>query len=161
MAKNKITDIAEKIFAQYLEEQDDKDLSLYHVEYVKEGPDMILRVFIDRDEGYIDTEDCEKVSRFFSEKLDEADPIEKNYILEVSSPGLDRVLVNPEHFERYMGELIEVSLYKEVEGQKKLEGRLIEYQDGAIKIAILTDGEEKIMTFEPKDMAKVNLAVVI
>lgn len=161
MAKSKITDIAEKIFDQYQEEHGDKDLSLYHVEYVKEGPDMILRVFIDRDEGYIDTEDCERVSRFFSDKLDEEDPIEKNYVLEVSSPGLDRVLVKPEHFERYMGELIEVSLYKEVEGQKKLEGRLVEYNDGRIKIAIPTDGEEKALEFEPKDIAKVNLAVVI
>lgn len=161
MAKNKITDIAEEIFARFKNEQGNDDLSLYHVEYVKEGPDMILRVFIDKDEGYIDTEDCERVSRFFSEKLDEEDPIEKNYVLEVSSPGLDRVLVKPEHFERYMGELIEVSLYKEVEGQKKLEGRLVEYKDGGIKMAIPTDGEEKELKFEPKDIAKVNLAVVI
>ena len=161
MAKNKITDIAEGIFEDYQKETGDSDISLYHTEYVKEGPDMVLRVFIDREEGYISTEDCETVSKFFSERLDAEDPIEKNYILEVSSPGLDRVLVKPEHFQRYMGELIEVSLYKEFDGQKKLEGRLLGYDNGAIKLGMGSQGEEEIIEFEPKDMAKVNLAVVI
>ena len=73
---------------------------------------------------YISTEDCEKVSRFLSEKLDEADPIEQNYYLEVSSPGMDRPLIRPEHYARYVGEEVEIRLYKAVDGVKNIQGVL-------------------------------------
>ena len=108
MAKvKKIAEVAEEILQEFLAEN---GLSLYDAEYVKEGPDRVLRVYIDKEDGYIGTEDCEKVSRFLSDKLDELDPIEDNYVLEVSSPGLDRELKKDEHFSRYIGEEVEVSL---------------------------------------------------
>lgn len=155
MAKPKITDSVRTLLQDYL---NDSDLMLYHSEYVKEGPDRILRVFIDKNEGYIGTDDCETVSRYLSDKLDEEDLIEENYILEVSSSGMDRVLVTPEHFNRYIGEMIEVSLYKEYEGSKKLQGILEAYKDGDLVVSL--EGEEKL-ELAAKDIAKVNLAVII
>ena len=100
MAKKKITDTVEELLADFLERE---GYELYDCEFVKEGRDWFLRVYVDRTaEGeYIGTEDCEKVSRFLSEKLDEADPIEQNYYLEVSSPGMDRKLMKREHYARY------------------------------------------------------------
>ena len=132
-------------------------MSLYHGEYVKEGPDHILRVYIDKDDGYISTEDCEKVSRFLSDRLDEEDAIESSYILEVSSPGLDRTLVTPEHFNRFMGHDVEVSLYKELDGSKTLTGTLAGYGDEGLVLTI----EGKDVAVDKKQIAKVNLAVVI
>ena len=169
MAKNKITDIARELLGDYLKEE---GMEVYHVEYVKEGPDRVLRVYIDKDEGFIGTEDCEKVSRFLSDKLDEADPIEENYLLEVSSPGMDRVLWTEEHFRKYVGEEIEVSLYKELEGSKNLTGTLLSYSDGDIVIRVDGDieirvngADEKSGAMElriAKDMiAKANLAVIL
>lgn len=162
MAKNKITDLVLGLLEEYFQGNPDKGLSLYHLEFVKEGPDKVLRVFIDKDKEYVSTEDCEEVSRYLSDKLDDLDPIEQNYVLEVSSPGMDRVLVTPEHFERYKGEEVEVSLYREIEGTKKLEGTLLDYSQGNIKLKVENDkGEAKEVELESKDFAKVNLAVVI
>ena len=93
-AKVKVTDLVEEIAAPFLEEN---GLELYHTEFLKEGRDWFLRVYIDKKEGqeeeYVSTDDCEKVSRFLSDELDRIDPIEQNYYLEVSSPGLDRELL--------------------------------------------------------------------
>ncbi len=170
MGKNKILDITNEIMDEFLQREEGKDLYLYHTEFVKEGPDRILRVYIDKknselglnqnNETYVSTEDCEKVSRYLSDELDKNDPTQDNYILEVSSPGLDRVLVTEEHFKRYIGELVEVSLYKELEGfpkgTKKIQGVLKSYNDGDIEIEI-----HDTLIIKSKDIAKVNLAVVI
>ena len=102
MAKKKITEIVEEITAEFLAEN---GLELYNSEFVKEGKDWFLRLYIDRltgedtaeaeeeNEQYVSTDDCEKVSRYLSDELDRLDPIEQNYYLEVSSPGLDRELI--------------------------------------------------------------------
>ena len=118
MAKKRIIEITEELLAGFLAEN---GYELYNCEFVKEGRDWFLRVYIDlaSGEGYVGTEDCEKVSRFLSEQLDKSDPIEQNYYLEVSSPGMDRPLLKPEHYERYLGEEIEVKLYKGKDGTKK------------------------------------------
>ena len=93
MAEVKITELAETILSEFLSQN---KLELYNVEFVKEGKDRFLRVYIDKaqdaEDEYVDTDDCELVSRYLSEKLDEEDPIEDNYYLEVSSPGLERTL---------------------------------------------------------------------
>jgi len=93
MAKKNITEIVTDELRGFLSENGYK---LYNIEFVKEAKDYILRVYIDRAQGgegkYIGTDDCEKVSRYLSRRLDELDPIEKSYILEVSSPGIDRAL---------------------------------------------------------------------
>ena len=96
---------------------------LWDVEYVKEGADMILRITIDSHEG-IGIEDCEKVSRAIDPIIDEADPIEVSYRLEVSSPGVERVLTRPEHFDACMGDVVDVRLYAPLDGRKQLTGTL-------------------------------------
>ncbi len=96
---------------------------LYHLEYVREGGQNILRVYIDKDTG-VALNDCVSVSRLVSEMLDVEDPIAEEYTLEVSSPGVFRTLFTKEHFERYMNTEVAVKLSALVEGKKKLEGVL-------------------------------------
>ena len=127
MAKKKVTEIAEELLTDYLAEE---GLELYHSEFVKEGSDWFLRIYIDRlpdeegNEQYISTDDCEKVSRFLSEAMDEADPIQQNYYLEVSSPGMDRPLLKPQHWQRYIGHPVEIRLYRGKDGTKNITGIL-------------------------------------
>ncbi len=106
---NKIVSLIEDLTSEYLKEN---DLYLWDCEYVKEGRDWFLRVYIDRTDGeYVSTDDCEKVSEFISKEMDERDPIEQNYYLEVSSPGMDRELIKPEHFRACIGQEVEVKTY--------------------------------------------------
>lgn len=104
---------------------------IYDVEFVKEGGAYFLRIFADRDGG-IDLDECEVISRALSTKLDEADPIKQNYYLEVSSPGIERRLKTKEHFDRYIGEVIDIGLYKSVDGNKQMSGVLLGFDDGVI-----------------------------
>lgn len=106
---------------------------LYDVLYVKEGPDWYLRLFIDNENG-IDLDDCEKVSNLVSEKLDEVDPIETPYILEVSSCGLERHLRSAKHFEAAIGKEIELKFFKAIEKVKSLTGTLEKVEDNKIKL---------------------------
>ncbi len=135
---------------------EEKALELADLEFVKEGPNWYLRVYIDKDGG-VTIEDCENVSRILEKKLDEADPIEQAYILEVSSPGIDRPLKKPEHFEKYIGEIIDIKLYKPLEGKKEYQGELKQFDNGVITI-IEEDGTEK--QFIQKETASVRLAVI-
>ena len=90
---------------------------IYDIEYIKEGGLWFLRVYIDKDGG-ITMDECEAFSRTLSDTLDEADPISGNYYLEVSSPGIERRLKTEAHFRRYIGSVIDISLYKAVNGSK-------------------------------------------
>jgi len=170
MAKKKITDVVTELAGDFLAEN---GYELYNTEFVKEGRDWFLRVYVDLIQAdgdeprYISTEDCEKVSRFLSEKLDEADPIEQNYYLEVSSPGLDRPLIKPEHYARYVGEEVEVKLYKAIDGVKNLQGVLESFdaESGAVTVRCPEQGknadpEGKTYELTLADIAKANLAVV-
>ena len=115
-------------------------LTLWDLEFVKEGSEWYLRVTIDKPEG-ITIEDCEKVHLAIDPLLDEADPIEESYHLEVSSPGLERTLTEPFHFDACKGEKVEVRLYAPVEGSKSFTGTLLGLTDDG-KVAIkATDGE--------------------
>ena len=106
---NKVVSLIEDLTADFLKEN---DLYLWDCEFVKEGRDWFLRVYIDRSDGeYVSTDDCEKVSEFISKEMDERDPIEQNYYLEVSSPGMDRELIKPEHFRACIGQEVEVKTY--------------------------------------------------
>ena len=142
MAKTaNIASVAEKLITPCIEEL---GYEVWDVEFVKEGSGWFLRVTIDSDDG-IDIDDCEKVSRAISPLLDEVDPIEQNYTLEVSSP---------EHFESCIGEEIEVRLYSPDEsGSKAYKGKLVS-SDGD-NFTIETDGAEK--TFEISKVAKANV----
>jgi ribosome maturation factor RimP len=127
-------------------------VELVDVEYVKEK-DWYLRVFIDKPEG-IGIEDCQSLSEKLEEKLDAEDVMPEPYILEVSSPGLDRVLKKPRDFEREKGKDVDVSLYEPMDGEKLLVGKL-EGFDGA---ALLLEGREPI----PKEkIAQVRLHIEI
>lgn len=158
MAKKKITELIEEISAEFFAQN---GLKLYFCEFVKEGKDWFLRVYIDKagagKDEYVSTDDCELASRFLSEKLDEIDPIPQNYYLEVSSPGMDRTLHRPEDFARFSGEQVEVNLYKAVDGQKVFSGTLVGLIDDAI---IITDDKNHELKFPAKQVSKTCLAVV-
>lgn len=111
---------------------------LYDVEYAKEGKNYFLRIFIDKEDG-IDLNDCEKVNDGIMELLDEADYIKEQYFLEVSSPGIERVLRKEKHFDSAMGEAIEVKLYKPIDKQKDIEGILTGYDEESITMTYEND----------------------
>ena len=128
--------------------------SLWDVEYVREGGEWFLRVYIDK-AGGVSINDCEAVSRPLSDALDEADPIEGSYVLEVSSAGADRALKKPEHFQQFLGTEVDVRLYRPLDGRKEYTGVLKEYAGGDVTIAL--GGEPR--TFARKDVAQVRLHV--
>lgn len=113
---------------------------LYDIEYVKEGQEYFVRLYIDSDKG-IDLDDCEKVSNVVSEKLDDVDPIETSYNLEVSSCGLERRLREKRHFEMAVSKRIEVKLFKAIENKKVFTGILKSVDDS--DISVLLDEEKK------------------
>ncbi|MDD4200510.1 MAG: ribosome maturation factor RimP [Eubacteriales bacterium] len=165
MAKKKITDIVSDLASDFLKEN---GYELYNVEFLKEGRDWFLRVYIDLAEStgpegepaYVGTEDCEKVSRFLSEKLDQEDPIEQNYFLEVSSPGLDRPLVKPEHYEKYLGHEVEIKLYKGIDGTKNIDGTLIGFEPHEDSHLVTIEQNGRKLQLKLADIAKANLAVI-
>ncbi len=130
-------------------------LELVDLEFVKEGANWYLRIYIDKENG-VDINDCEAVSKAVEAKLDAEDPIEQAYVLEVSSPGLDRPLKKEEDFARFAGEIIDVKLYQAMNGKKTLEGKLIGLEDGVIVME--EDGKE--VRISRKDAADVRLAVI-
>lgn len=130
--------------------------TLWDVEYVKEAGAWYLRVYIDR-EGGVSINDCEAVARPLSDALDEADPIEGSYTLEVSSAGADRALKKPEQFRQFFGAEVDVKLYRAREGQKELTGVLRDYADGDVTV----ETPEGALTLEKKDVAQVRLHVTV
>ncbi|EPR10225.1 ribosome maturation factor RimP [Ruminiclostridium papyrosolvens] len=106
---------------------------LVDVEYVKEGANWYLRVYIDKPGG-ISIDDCQAVSEQISDLLDKNDPIDQSYYLEVSSPGLDRPLKTEKDFTKYKGELVEVKVFQPIDGKKIFEGELVGLKDNFIVI---------------------------
>jgi ribosome maturation factor RimP len=152
LPKLKTEQIVEKMVQPILERQ---NYELVDIEYKKEGSHWYLRIYIDK-EGGITIDDCQAVSEQVSTWLDEKDPIPHSYILEVSSPGLDRILKKPSDFERYKGFKVDVSLYKPIKGKKKYTGELI----GLENEQLLIHGEkEEVLSFSRNDVAAVRLAV--
>ena len=127
---------------------------LWDVEYVREGSERFLRVYIDKDGG-IDIEDCEKIHRALDPVLDEKDPIAESYYFEVCSAGLERALKRPSDFERFMGSANTVKLYRPRNGLKEIPCVLRGYEDGRITVEA---GKETI-TFEKSEVALVRLRV--
>ena len=128
-------------------------LMLWDVEFVKEGPDNFLRVYIDK-EGGINIDDCEAFSREIDPLLDERDFIKTSYYLEVSSAGIERALKTPEHFKAFIGEDIRVKLYLPRQGRKELLGELSDFKNNEI---FIKDGKE-IIKIALSDCASVRLA---
>ena len=110
---------------------------LWELEYGARPGGGLLRLYIDSPDG-ISVDDCERVSRAVSETMDAADPISNEYTLEVSSPGLDRVLRKPEHFVRFAGESVRLEMSQAINGRKRFAGRLTEVSGG--QIALEVDG---------------------
>ena len=130
-------------------------LELVDVEYVKEGGTWYLRAYIDKPGG-ITVDDCETVSREFSDRLDEEDFIEDSYVMEVSSPGLGRPLKKDRDYARCLGKEVELKTYKPVEKEKEFTGTLKAYDEDKVTI-ILEDNRE--MTLNRKDLALIREAV--
>ena len=131
----------------------DAGVELYDVDFEKEGSDWYLRVYIDK-EGGVTIDDCEKVSRAFNEVLDKEDYIEETYIFEVSSPGLGRKLKKDVHFEKAIGENVDVKLFKPVDKVKEFRGVLKSFDQNTVTIAV----EDKEISFNRKDIAIIKLS---
>lgn len=129
-------------------------VSVYDVEYVKEGSDYYLRAYIDKAEG-VNISDCENVSRALSDALDREDFIPDAYILEVSSPGLGRALKKDKHLQASIGQEVEIKLFKPIDKCKEFAGVLDSFDETGITIS---EGEEK-RTFNRADIAQIRLAL--
>ena len=127
---------------------------LWDVEYVREGSDYFLRLYLDK-EGGVDINDCEAVSRAVDPILDEKDPIPGSYHFEVCSAGLERVLKRPSDFQRFLGSPITVKLYRPRNGLKEIPCVLKAYDQGKLTVEA---GKETI-TFEKSEVAQVRLRV--
>ncbi len=145
--------LAEEILIPILEEN---KFELVDVEYVKEASNWYLRIFIDKDGG-VTIDDCELVSRAFDSEFEDKDPIKEPYILEVSSPGLDRPLKKDKDFARSLGEKVEVKLYKSINKKKEFVGLLKSYDDDSITLE-LEDGED--WSIARTDIAIIRLAIL-
>ena len=129
-------------------------LEVWDVRFLKEGAEWFLRIFIDKPEG-VGIEDCERMSRAVSPLLDEADPIEQSYCLEVSSPGIDRELTRPGHFARFLGSQVRVRLFRPLgDGRRELCGELVSYEDAVINLRC-AGGENR--SIARKDASSVRL----
>jgi len=149
----KITELTAELAAPAIAEA---GCTLWDVEYVKEAGTWYLRVLLDK-EGGVDILDCENVSRKLSDLLDEADPIEGSYTLEVGSAGAERALKRPSDFQRFLGSPVLVKLYRSQNGRKEFAGTLTAHDADSGAVTITVGSRE--MTFEKKDVALVRLRV--
>ena len=152
MAKKNTVAIVEELAAPIAEKL---GLKIWDVRYLKEGSGWFLRIFIDKDGG-VDINDCEAMSRAIDQPLDELDPIDGEYILEVSSPGIERELIKDQHFEAFIGADIMVRMIRPIDGiGKEFKGVLTSYDNGEVTV---TDhsGEHQV-TINKKDAAYIKL----
>ncbi len=126
---------------------------LYDVQYIKEGKDYFLRIFIDKQDG-VDLNDCEKVNDGINDILDEADYIKEQYFLEVSSPGVERILRKDKHLEASIGKEIEVKLFKPIENKKEYIGILKEFNPETLNLEIQN---ENVIELERKNISQIKL----
>jgi ribosome maturation factor RimP len=152
MIKKKIEEIVTEIVLPIAQKH---SYELVDVEFIKEGANWYLRVYIDKPGG-IHIDDCQIVSHELSEKIDKIDPIEQSYFLEVSSPGLERPLKKDRDFEKYSGELVEMKLFQPVDGRKVFEGELQGLKDNIISIK-QDNGE--LIGFEKDKVSKVRRVI--
>ncbi|GIO29961.1 MULTISPECIES: ribosome maturation factor RimP [Paenibacillus] len=152
MSTPKIKGIVEEMVQPYLDEH---NFELVDVEYVKEGSNYFLRVYVDK-EGGIDIDDCGMISEYLSQKLDENDPIPTAYFLEVSSPGAERPLKKSEDVAKAVGKDVFVTVYEAVDGQKEFEGRLLSFENDELVISV----GKKQHTIPYAKVASARLAII-
>jgi ribosome maturation factor RimP len=146
-----MANVAEKVYGLIRETVEAQGVSLWDVRFLKEGASWYLRVFVDKPEG-ISIDDCTNVSRAIDPIIDEADPIDVSYYLEVCSAGTERELTRQSHFEASIGKTVKIKLYKALDGVKELTGTL---KAAADTVTIETDGGE--YEFSYKDISKARL----
>jgi len=151
-----ITEQIEKI-AQPI--TDELNLELVDVEFVKEGRSWFLRVYVDNPEAPIDIEQCASVSERLSEILDELDPIEQNYFLEVSSPGAERPLKKEKDFENAIGKFIYIKTYEPILDAKEFEGNLLSYNEDEVEIEVKIKTRRKTIVIPRPKIAVIRLAI--
>ena len=149
----KITELTAELAAPAIAEQ---GCTLWDVEYVKEAGTWYLRILLDK-EGGVDILDCEEISRKVSDLLDEADPIEDSYTLEVGSAGAERTLKRPADFQRFLGSPVLVKLYRAREGRKEFAGHLKAYDEATGDVTVTVGKQEQV--FPKKETALVRLRV--
>lgn len=151
MAKN---NVGENVAAAVRPIVEAENLELVDVEYVKEGGNWYLRIFIDK-LGGVDLDDCQAVSEKIDTLLDELDPISQAYFLEVSSPGLERPLKKPADFERFKGHLVNITTFAPIDGVKSFTGKLMDYSAEGIQLEV----KGKIVLLPHQQVASSRLAV--
>ena len=147
----KITDEVAKILTPCLLE---KGLRIYDIVFIKEGQDKILRAYIDRKDGLVSIDECEEVSRFLSAELDRIDLIKEAYVLEISSPGIERIIKYDWHYEEAVGKKVQVKLFKKVLDTKLIVGTLVSGSEKG-DITLDCDGEE--VTIEKANIIDVKI----
>jgi len=152
---SKVTGIVEEMVNPILE---DLSLELVDIEYVKEGPNYFLRVFIDKDNG-VDIDECAAVSEKLSEKLDEVDPIPENYFLEVSSPGAERPLKKEKDFQKAIGKNVHIKTYEPIDNEKTFEGILTGFDGNVVTVEVKIKTRKKTIEIPYEKVAKARLAV--
>jgi ribosome maturation factor RimP len=153
---SKVTEVVEELTQPILQEL---ELELVEIEFVKEGKNWFLRVYIDKENG-VDIEDCGTVSERLSEKLDELDPITQNYFLEVSSPGAERPLKKAKDFQKAIGKNVFIKTYEPIDGEKGFEGKLLDYDGQTVKVEIKIKTRKKVIEIPFEKVASARLAVI-
>lgn len=152
MKKRRVVDVVRDLAQPHCKEL---GLDLVDVEFVKEGPFRYLRVIIDKEEG-VSLDDCSAVSRLLNVKLDQLDPIEENYFLEVTSPGVERELKKPEDFKRFAGKTVQLKLFTPFDGQKLFKGTLVGLENELVKITV---AENTIIEIPKEKISSIRLVV--
>ena len=153
---SKVPSLIEELAKPIVEEL---NLELVNVEFVKEGRNWFLRVYVDTPEGGIDIEQCAQVSERLSLLLDENDPITQNYYLEVSSPGAERPLKKDADFEKAIGKFIYVKTYEPVKDMKEFQGYLTSYDEHTLVIEVRIKTRKITVTIEQEKIAMARLAI--
>ena len=146
-----MANIEEKIESRIKPIIEDIGYSLYDVQYAKEGKDYFLRVFIEKEDGDIDLDDCEKVNNAITDILDEDDYIKDQYFLEVSSTGVEKLIRKEKHLQDNIGNVITVKLFKPVEGSKEFIGTLISFNNDVLTIEL----EDSNIELERKNISQI------
>lgn len=153
---SKVTSIVEQLVTPILEEL---NLELVDIEFVKEGRAWFLRVYIDTPQGGIDIDQCALVSERLSAVLDEKDPIEQNYYLEVSSPGAERPLKKESDYKRAVGKYVYIKTYEPIEGMKEIYGYLTSNSEDSVEIETRLKTRSVFITIPKDKIAKARLAI--
>lgn len=144
---------AERVYELIKDAVEAEDVRLWDVRFLKEGASWYLRVFIDKPEG-ISIDDCTNVSHAIDPIIDEADPIDVSYYLEVCSPGIERELTRSRHYEESLGKQVRLKLYRAYDGKKEITGTLEDVTEE--NVTLVTEGNA--LTVERKNISKANLS---